>query len=192
MGRKGIYTEELQTIICDAIAAEGTDQAGFTAGGIGEKTFYTWLNKNEQFRQAVARARTTFSETCPPKMKVLAKQRMMELLEQGQVIKWERTRALTQEGDVRIRVTETTVNIERRPTPAWVLNKILPNPIADINQAIAMVTAAGYLVIDPTIPPEREQASQGLTDEAANTIKSKLLGITTDETEYQELDSVYS
>lgn len=195
MGRKSLYNKDIETIITEAIADQGTDEAGYKAAGINHDTFYTWLKKYPEFNEAIARARNKFKETCPSVMRVMAKERMLDLLKNGQVITWERTRAETQRDGrdrVLLQTSETVVNVERRPTPSWVLQKILPNPIADLNDAIKMIQAAGYVVIDPTIPPEQEQKGEGLTQENAEAIKGRILGIASDPVEYEQREEVYS
>jgi hypothetical protein len=47
-----------------------------------------------------------------------------------------------------------------------------------ISGSLRRVSEAGYVVIDPTLPSETsDDTRQGLTDEAANLIRAKLLGI---------------
>lgn len=190
IGRKGVYTEEIKDTIVSVIASEGTDQAGFEAGGISKATFYAWIKSNPDFQDAIHGARKEFKQTCDSRLKRLARGRLREYLEQGQIITREKTEVeehRNEHNQVFLTINRTGIHTERRATPAWVINKILASPVGDLNQAIAMVQSAGFQVIDPTLPLEREQQAQGLTPEAAAIIKAQLLGIS--EEDEAEIDS---
>jgi hypothetical protein len=64
MGRPSKLTDETQARICKALAVGATYALAAQYGGIGERTFYEWMEKGEsaktgryaQFRQAIKRA----------------------------------------------------------------------------------------------------------------------------------------
>jgi predicted DNA binding protein len=65
------------------------------------------------------------------------------------------------------------------PTPAYVHG--LVERSASTESAIELLMRQGYVVIDPTVAADKEsQQSKGLSDEAVNLIKAKLLGIEPD------------
>jgi hypothetical protein len=159
---KSKYNQEIQEIICEAIANEGGDEVGWLAGGIGRDTFYTWIRKYSDFADAVATARSQFRKRCPPYQKGLALAKLTEALEHGQVIRWKtrKTRRLEhyvpgKDGDPDVlkwyqeEVTEDD-HEEHRPCPKWAIERVVPRPIEDdINAAIAFIQRQGYVVSEP-------------------------------------------
>jgi len=154
------YSQQIQEIICEAIATEGGDEVGWLAGGISERTFYTWMNRHPQFLQAVVRARENFRRRCPKYQKGLALERLTEALEGGQKIKWttKKTRRLDHfipgkdEQPAKLgwydEETVTEEHTEYRPTPKWAIERVIPRPIEeDVNAAIAFLEKHGYKVI---------------------------------------------
>jgi terminase small subunit-like protein len=55
-GRKSLLNETLQKQICDLLAQGHTVSAVCGSAGIGERTFYDWLQRHPHFSQAAMRA----------------------------------------------------------------------------------------------------------------------------------------
>jgi transposase-like protein len=55
-GRKSLLNETLQKQICDLLAQGHTVSAVCGSAGIGERTFYDWLQRHPHFSQAATRA----------------------------------------------------------------------------------------------------------------------------------------
>ena len=159
MPRKSRYNQEIQEIICEAIATEVGDEVGWKAGGIGKTTFYKWIEDKPEFRNAVARAKDEFRKRCPKYQKGLALQKLTEALEHGQPIKWttKKTRRLDHyipgkngQRQEKWHQEETIIeeHTEHRPTPKWAIERVIPRPIEDdINVAIAFLERHGFKVI---------------------------------------------
>lgn len=160
------YSQEIQQIICEAIASEGGDEVGWQAGEISRDTFYVWMRRYPDFSEAVATARSQFRKRCPAYQKGLALEKLTEALEQGQIVRWKtkKTRRLEhyvpgKDGapDVLKWYQEETTedeHEEHRPTPKWAIERVIPRPIEDdINVAIAFIQRHGYVVSEP---PEEE------------------------------------
>lgn len=154
------YNQEIQEIICSAIATEGGDEVGWLAGGIGKKTFYDWMNRYPHFKHAVVQARREFKQRCPKYQKGLALDKLTDALENGQVIRWTTTKTRRLEHYIPGRdgqpdtlkwyQLETTeeVHLEERPTPKWAIERVIPRPIEDdINAAIAFIERHGFRVV---------------------------------------------
>ena len=58
----------------------------------------------------------------------------------------------------------------------------------NINLAISTVENVGFKVVDPSIKAENSDTKKGLTEEAVNQIKQKLLGIPADHSEFLDDD----
>lgn len=160
VARKSKYTPDIQDTICEAIATEGGDEVGWRAGGINAATFYRWLNRYSDFRDAVEQARRDFRERCPAYQKDLALEKLTDALENGQLIRWTtiKTRRLDhfypgkdgQPDTLKWYQIETTEeeHIEHRPTPKWAIERVIPRPIEDdVNAAIAFLERQGFKVI---------------------------------------------
>ncbi len=175
MPRKSRYNQEIVETICEAIATEGGDEVGWLAGGISEPTFYAWMKRYPEFREAVVHARDDFRKRCPKYQKGLALQKLTEALENGQPIKWttKRTRRLehyvpSKNGPKLVWFQEENFideHTEHRPAPKWAIERVIPRPIEDdINAAIAFIERHGFRVVAdgeiPVINPQNGSASQ--------------------------------
>lgn len=56
-GRKGLYSPEIVDKLIEVIAAGGSDKDAYLVVGIAHETFYNWLEKHDDFREKVTRAR---------------------------------------------------------------------------------------------------------------------------------------
>jgi len=57
LGRRSLYSKQLQRRICQLLEKGNTIIATVDHVGIAEKTFYTWCEERPQFLQATSRAR---------------------------------------------------------------------------------------------------------------------------------------
>ena len=174
---KSKYSQEIQEIICEAIATEGGDEVGWRAGGISKATFYKWIEAHPDFKDAVGKARSQFQKRCPAYQKGLALDRLTEALEHGQPIHWTTKKSKRLEHWVpgkdgqpdklkwyQVETTEEE-HTEHRPAPKWAIERVIPRPIEDdVNAAIAFLERHGFKVIVdgeiPTINPQNGSESQ--------------------------------
>jgi len=193
------YTPERVEKIVEAIATNGGDESGWVAGKISSTTFYDWIAKYPEFSESIERAREKFKKNAPLHQKKLAKERLTEVLEDGQTITWKTTRTrrlnhCTPNGKLKWYQEETVseTHEENRGVPQWAIDRILPKAPPDIESAIALLEQHGYIVTLPTdqiaefVAQANAQAGEGgngnlgLTEEAANTIRARILGVSED------------
>jgi hypothetical protein len=160
MGRKGQYSQEKVITICNAIAAKGSDRDGYKAGGISHQTFYRWFREKVEFRNAVTRARKEAIKNRPDSLTRSAFQVAQGLMETGHIIR--RVRRSKQGKTTRniykidsngkkklVRIEEEfhepTIEemTDEMGVPQWLVQRYLPEPEPDIEQAIAIIKKAG-------------------------------------------------
>ena len=207
MARNTKYSQELAQTIYDAIALGGGDESGWVAGNIGQTTFYKWFKDNREFRELIGRARKAAQKNAPARVKKLATDRVTEALENGQTIRWttKKTRKIEHfapakekgESDklvwYQVESTEEE-HIEERPTPQWAIDRVLPKPIENVNDAIALIERYGLKVVigdaelferynilaQNTEEGAEGNGSRGISPETANDIRARILGISPD------------
>ena len=204
MSRSTKYSEERVKKICEAIATHGGDEAGWKAGRIGKATFYRWKNENQDFQDAIARAREQFCENCDENLKITTYARLQDVITNGQVIKWKKTiqpRKVTRyrgdesEGKVWYTdVFEETVEetVEIRDVPRWAIERVLGPPAVDLEAAIALIERHGLSVIVKDADKIKEWMSaygqtdsqdrsggsgRGLSEHDFNEINARILGV---------------
>lgn len=195
------YSEEIAKIICDAIATQGGDESGWTAGAISQSTFYQWIKNYSEFSESVERARAEFRKNAPITQKRAASQRLTDVLENGQIIKWKKVigaRTVTRyRGSAKnkdILFTDifsgyTEYNVEYRPTPQWAIERVIPKPVKsfeDLNVAAAEI-GCEVVIKDADLFNRyfaevekqgiQESTRTGLSDEGVYQIRRRILGL---------------
>lgn len=195
------YNEEIQEIICQAIASEGGDRAGWVAGGISEPTFYSWINKYPEFFKAVEQARIDFRLRCPKYQKEKALEKLTDALENGHVVKWKTHKRLRREhwvpgknGEPDIlkwyeEEEENTDHTEARPTPQWAIERVIPKPLWTMEQLIAVANEYGLqltikdadlfnrYIAEVGDRNNQDDTGSGITEETADQIRGRILGL---------------
>lgn len=213
MGRKGKYSKELAQTIHDAIAVDGGDESGWLAGGIQKTAFYDWIKKYPEFAELVERARKEYRKNAPARVKKLAQDRLTDALENGQTIKWTTKKTRRTEHFIptpnkdepdklvwyQVELMEDE-HIEERPTPQWAIDRVLPKPVENVNDAIALVERYGLKVVigdaelfEQYIIAQNDQegtegnSGRGISPETANDVRARILGVSTDARRVAEL-----
>lgn len=125
----------------DAIRSTGSDKAGWGAGAISEKTFYTWCNKYPQFAQDVTRARETFRYVCPDSLKLKALENLRDYLFNGATITTTSREIIKAPDGTVLRVVEK-VSKSQHPMPNWVADRILGKKL-EVLEAMQVLLAEG-------------------------------------------------
>jgi hypothetical protein len=173
---KSKYSPELTEIICNAIATYGTDESGFHAGDIGKNTFYVWLDKNQDFRDAVAVAKKEYRTSTKPSLKRLGNRALLDYL-QGNMVKV---------AHVRKEVVSPTGEIieleEHRTTPVgvpqWAVERALGADLTEI-EALERLAEGGM------IPTWVLDCANKIFDEARRQVKTLLCGAIPEPLAYQ-------
>jgi hypothetical protein len=198
---KSRYSQELAERICDAIATEGGDESGWIAGGISKATFYKWFSDFPDFRDKVERSRAEFRTNAPTHQRRAAAQKLTETLEHGQTVRWkkhisEKTMTRYKGDSKKGRILYTDVfsayeedNVETRPTPNWAIERVLPKPLNTLEQLLAAASEYGLTLVvkdadlfnrylaEVGSQDNKGQSRSGLTEEAADEIRRRILGV---------------
>jgi len=200
MARKTKYSPERVETICQAIAESGLDSAGYESAGISHQTFHVWLNEKPEFLERVAQARKTYAENAPKYLKSKALATIKQGLE-GFTITRKRTstRRLnhyvpTDDGEVLKWFQEETIeefNEDKMPPSPWAVNKVFPDAPADLEAAIKLIEAHGLKAVVADAELFKEWIAQtqafsedseggsrtGISEETANEIRTRILGV---------------
>jgi hypothetical protein len=205
---KSKYSEDIIQILISSIEEGQTLLYSCQKVGISVSTFQNWLLKYPEFAQRYEKAQQYFRDNCPQKIIKSAKDRIKEVILHGQKI---RRSNLTihsvpiYENEMivghREKWREEQIEETNMGTPQWALDRVLPPPPKDLESAIKMIEAYGLKtvvantevfrewLIAQTINENSEGGSRtrGLTEEEANDIRARILGISEDAT---DIDSV--
>lgn len=193
------YSEEIAKIICDAIATQGGDESGWTAGAIDKATFYRWMRDFCDFCNSVVRARAEFRKNAPISQKRSASQKLTDALENGHTIQWEayeKGTIIRYKGDGTVWYTEErdlkTGHTERRPTPQWAIDRVIPKPVWTLDQLNAVAAEIGCVVVvkdaelfnrylsEVASQSSKTDTRTGLSDEGVHQIRARILGVEED------------
>ncbi|OKH12320.1 hypothetical protein [[Limnothrix rosea] IAM M-220] len=193
------YNATTTEAIANAIETTGEIQSGIETGNISSATFHRWRKEHSEFDQRINEALETFRANSPQVLQTTAMARLRNALDHGQVIKRTRTTTKTikrhdPQGQLMYTETheETRESVDQLPTPKWAIERILGKPIQDLEDAIKLIETQGLEVIvkDAEIIKEwltarglnendsmGNQSEKGLSEEQANEIRAKILGI---------------
>lgn len=198
---KSKYSQAVVETICNASATNGGDESGWVAGGISKPTFYDWLNRYPDFSDSVEKARLQFQKNASERLKTLASERLTEVLENGQTIKWKSQKTVRRERWIPGENgspdwlkwyqidTEESTHYEHRPTPQWAIERVIAKPLQTLEQLIAVASEYGlqltikdadlfsrYLT-EVTSQDSSSDNGAGLTEEATDQIRARILGL---------------
>lgn len=178
--------------------------------GISQRTFDLWRKKYPEFDKRIEDAIELFREKCPDNLKKIARDKIMEVAKNGLRIKRTRTTTTTRIHHTPIyddngkivdykekwRQTESVTETDETNMgiPQWVADRVLPPPPPNIESAIKMLESYGLkaVIANPDvfrqwlIAQENDtgdangSSARGLTEDEANEIRAKILGITQD------------
>lgn len=196
IGRRGKYTPELVQIICDAIAATGSDKAGVKTAQISTETFYVWMAQHPDFSERVIAAREQYRAACPEALIAGCNRAIAQYLS-GTATRTSITKkSRIHPEKPKLDFEETTETITKLNVPPWVIDRVL-GPVMDEAQAIRVLVRAGYLpndVLELTgeqfnqlrqslkniftgiLPDIQHKGQAGLTEETAAAIRREILG----------------
>jgi hypothetical protein len=202
------YSEEIVTKILSHLEQGETIAYSCKEAGISQVSFNNWCRSKPDFNDRVNKAMETYKKNCPENLKVIAKGRLKQVLEEGVIIKRTRTTRIERvhkvpiyENDVivdyREKWRQVEVNTETDNTdmgiPQWALDRVLPPPPKDLESAVKMIEAYGlktivantevfreWLIAQETNQNNGEGINRGLTESEANDIRAKILGIEAD------------
>lgn len=190
---KSRYCTEIVQQICDRIALEGTDESGFR-GLIGKETYYVWLRTRQDFSDAVKEAKAEYRRNRPEADRRQARKAFVSYLygDMQKII----SRREEGEIDGKPYWKETTTRVPVG-TPKWAIERVLGKDAASEIEALVTLVEAGWIQrevlnlaigeldrvketlrqVFAGILPNGESARPGLTDETADLIRGKILGI---------------
>lgn len=155
--RRPKYSPQIQQTICDAIAVEGTEQAGFQAANISKASYYKWKKEIRDFRIAVELALEEYTRTCPASLRRAARNVISDYVNR----RYARVRKTVKETVREVRPedwqpddpganqtrhmvevhTETTTMTSYHACPQWVIDRILGPPLDELSAVKALVNA---------------------------------------------------
>ena len=193
MAAKGKYNEENIRFIEEAIKLYGTDRAGYEAVPISQDTFYRWIKEKPEFSERVANARQFWRQSQGSEAKIQAWDVVKQYLFGGQVEHWTVVKDVFDKDGKIVQLTETRT--VRRQTPQWVLERYLGKVLHEIEaiQALsnwlpqwAIQFAANEVnhsteeirkAFTGALPDRSIVGRDGISDETAALIRSKILGV---------------
>jgi hypothetical protein len=195
------YSPETVSRICDAIAVNGLDQAGWEAGGIGKATFYGWAKRYPDFSDAVTAAKTEYNKVHHNSLRRSANKALHDYLT-GSMCKVERIVTIHPDGSQTEQIKTIQIGV-----PRWAIERVLGKsmPLDEALLKLSEVELIPAWVIqyayDLTIEwqqkiaaairgelPENEiqkyieaqggtDQAQGISDETWNAIRANVMGI---------------
>lgn len=198
MGRKTKFSKEIAQKIYDAIVATGSLKASWQTAGIHASTFYAWQDKYPEFFEGVARSQSEFCRNRGQDFQSLAIEKLADRLENGETIRWEKTerrvrRVVCPDTNETLRLIEETIesrHVERRPTPRWAIERVIPKPVHDLDNLLAVAEEYGLTLVvkDADLfnryltdfSSQESNSSKGLSDETVAAIRAKILGMDDD------------
>lgn len=120
VGRKPGCTPERIAKICKAIADGKTNEDAAKIGGIAEGTFYRWLDENNEFREAVQKAKAEYEDWMLNGILDSAKKSLKELVEGGEYEEV-KTEYKTGRNDQPIIAKQTRTKKRIQPNPTAVI-----------------------------------------------------------------------
>ncbi len=193
-GRSSKYTPEMVEEIVTAIAVHGVDSAGWD-GRISKDTFYEWLKHKPDFSDMVVQAKREYRKSLPE-----SKHRQANLaFSQYLYGEMERVIVTTEKGHSEKGGAYESETVKRVPigVPKWAIDRVLGPQMSEI-EALSVLSQSGWLpkgilniaiaeldklkttlreVFAGILPSVGTDAKPGLSDEAAASIRAKILGI---------------
>lgn len=123
-GRRTKYNSETVEKILEGIKETGSDKIGWMVAGIGRDTFYQWKARYPDFSDRVAIAKEEFRRIVPETLIEQAKQSLRDYLFTGSVETWS-SKEVHKDGAGNILKTIDRVSKAVKPTPGWVLERVL-------------------------------------------------------------------
>jgi hypothetical protein len=149
------YSPDCDVVVYKAIALTGQYSDGWNALGISEPTGRNWLFKYPSFKQAVDKAVAFYNASSPEALKLGVLAHLVSALQPTRsVTEVTRTtnRQIHRNGQnqiiLEIETEETKEHTKNLPLQKWEADKILANA-RGLDEAIALVIAAGYQVSEP-------------------------------------------
>ncbi|NEO89282.1 MAG: hypothetical protein F6K56_03085 [Moorea sp. SIO3G5] len=183
------YTKERVENMLAALREYGTDRVAMNAGNISATTYYKWMNDHLEFAEQIHKAKYEYRHTnIDSEMTHRAIVAANDVLVNGRVTVThieEREEIMSRynsEGNLiytEVRQTKPYLKTVTQPASDALIKALLP-PVS-VTQAIEFLTKLGYQVIDPNIT--KEQASQGLTPDSIDLLKTRILGVQAAEVE---------
>lgn len=196
------YSEDVVNTILTNLESGQTIAYSCSEAGISQVSFNNWCKKYPDFNERVNKAIESYRSNCPEGLKVIAKNRLQQVLTEGVIIK--RSNLIIHsvpiyENDVivghREKWREEHIEETNMGIPQWAIDRILPPPPKDIESAIKLIEAYGlktivantevfreWLIAQETNQNNSEGINRGLTESEANDIRAKILGIDANET----------
>lgn len=206
------YSEDVVKTILTNLESGQTIAYSCSEAGISQVSFNNWCKKYPDFNDKVNKAIALYKSNCPEELKVIAKNRLQQVLTEGVVIK--RSRTITTErvhetpifnnnGEIvgykekwRQVETHTESDNTNMGIPQWALDRVLPPPPKDLESAIKLIEAYGlktivantevfreWLIAQTTSQDNQSSTGKGLTESEANDIRAKILGVSDREAE---------
>lgn len=133
---------QARLVILDAIAEGATVAEACRKAKCGQASFYRWQEEDKEFGEGVARARAAFGANADDDTKAATSARILDLLRNGETIVRTSKKTL-RAGDGAVEKVVEERHVEQRPTPKWVIDKVLPDSVLE---AIAAAAAQGGAV----------------------------------------------
>jgi hypothetical protein len=206
---KSILTKEIKEKIYDLLSSGQTIEYVCNEINITKPTFFNWQKRYPDFAEMVEKAKQEYKKNCPDEIKQIASNKINDLIKNGHVVRVTRKNSTTntrrypvyennQIKEWRIRFEDTIETIDTTETnfgtPQFAFERVLePN----LEQAFKVIQSYGYaIIIDPDQIKSHQELIQlqaesqgdqdnnkGLTEQTANEIRARILGISEDATD---------
>ncbi|NEP53456.1 MAG: hypothetical protein F6K65_33535 [Moorea sp. SIO3C2] len=190
------FTAETVLKILEAIEKYGFKKVGAQIAGVDKATLHSWARKHPIFDEAIKDALLKFQRnTVGTELGDLAIAAAKKMLREGKIVKTtmrpgkQTLNRYSAEGRLlytEVKEFEETVRITHYPPPDHLIKQIIAP--YNLDEAIAMIRAAGYEVIDPNDISVSSDQGSGITDDTAALIRGKILGVELDVTETKKLN----
>ncbi|PSB28692.1 hypothetical protein [Chlorogloea sp. CCALA 695] len=140
------YTKEIVEIILSVFRETGSDKAAYLCANVSADTFYKWKLKYPEFSEALALAAAEFRRFAPESFIQQAKESLRDYLFDGAVETWS-SKEVHKDADGNIIKTVERVSKVVRPTPPWVIDRVLGKNIP-LLEAMQVLLTEGVATSD--------------------------------------------
>lgn len=136
------YSPSVAASVCEIIAETGTIAAASKVLKIPDSTIHRWKDIHPEFKEAIARARDTFTLQRDPELIAVAKEKYINYLVNGATEEWSGKDVVTNpDGSQTLKQWDKKV---KRDSPKWAIEWMLGKPEVhkDKPQAVALMKVA--------------------------------------------------
>ena len=117
-------------VILAALAEGATVSEACRMARCAPSAFYAWQRDDKEFKEGVARAREDFAGSVDEDIRGQTSVRLLELLQKGEQVV--RTKKVTvKNGRGQVERIEEERRVEKRTTPKWVFDKLMPDSLTE-------------------------------------------------------------